>query len=64
MTEEDKYCFSDGRGDMGVRGNNKTYERMNKEYMPHIKKEGKRYGFEIFQTNPNSGLKTFDYVPF
>ena len=64
MTEEDKYCFSDGRPKkQGVRGNNNTYDRMNKEYMPAIKKEGSRYGLKIYNTNINSGLKTFEYVP-
>jgi len=64
MTAEDKYCFTDGRDpNMGVKGNNSTYKRMNDEYMPWIKKEGAKYGLNIYNTNPNSGLKTFDYVP-
>lgn len=64
MTPGEKYCFKDGRDpNMGVGGNNSTYKRMNDEYMPWIKKEGARYGLQIYNTNPNSGLKVFDYVP-
>jgi len=64
MQNGKKYHFEDGRDPkQGVRGNNNTYDRMNKEYMPNIKKEGKRYGFEVFNCNPDSQLKTFDHVP-
>jgi hypothetical protein len=64
MKADARYHFDDGRTHEGVRGNGKTYDRMNDEYMPKIKKEGSRYGLRIYQTNPNSQLKTFDYVPF
>lgn len=64
MSPEARYHFSDGRTTEGVRGNQSTYNRMNKEYMPSIKKEGKRYGFQVYNCNKESNLKTFEYVPY
>jgi len=56
------YAFGQARWPGAVNGNNGKYRiatGMLQELRPHFEKAG----FEVYQTNPDSALRVFDYVP-
>lgn len=63
MDERHKYAFAQGRTTAAQNGNNNSYRiaaQMCKELRPVLD----RAGWHVYQTNPNSRLTAFDYVPF
>jgi hypothetical protein len=65
MTEDYAYHFDEKREKGAVNCNMKTYKRLRDVYFPELKPYFKEEGLEIFNCNPDSGLKdVFDYVPF
>lgn len=63
MSPESKYHFDQGRHKGAIHGNNDTYRKLNgwfKELRPLFEKEG----FHVLNCNPNSGLKSFDFISF
>jgi hypothetical protein len=65
MTEEYAYHFDEKREKGAVNCNMKTYKRMRDEYFPKLKPFFKEEGFEVYNCNPDSGLKdTFDFISF
>jgi len=64
MKEDYTYHFDERREKGAVRCNMNTYQKMKDEYYPSLQPYFKEEGFEVYNCNPNSGLKCFDYVPF
>jgi len=65
MTEDYAYHFDEKREKGAVNCNMKTYKRLRDVYFPELKPYFKEEGLEIFNCNPDSGLKdVFDYVSF
>jgi hypothetical protein len=63
MDQNRKYHLDQDRHKGSIGGNNATYQQLNarfKELRPYFKKED----FRIFNCNPNSKLKVFDFVSF
>lgn len=62
MTKEAGYAFGQYRWESAVRGNNNTY-RWASSMLMELRPVFERAGFQVFQTNPRSGLRVFDHVP-
>ncbi len=63
MAEGKKYAFDQDRTAGSMRNNNNAYKKLNERFSllrPHFEKAG----FYVFNSTPDSGLKSFDYVPF
>lgn len=63
MTPEAKYHFQQERHKGSIKGNMETYEKLNRwftELRPHFEKEF----FFVFNCNPKSNLKAFDFVTY
>jgi len=63
MDADHKYHFDQDRTKSAIRGNNVTYKKMNK-WFSELRPYFERNGFHVYNCNPDSGLKAFDYVPF
>jgi hypothetical protein len=63
-TFKNNYHFNEGRSKGAVNGNNSTYKKMIGTYFPALKPEFEKHGFNVYNCNPDSALKVFDYVPF
>lgn len=61
----DNYAFGQGRDPNACESNNNQFAVVNK-WMRMMVDNGtfKKFGFEIFNCNPKSGLRAFEYVPF
>ena len=64
MSEEYTYHFDEQRGKGAVNCNMSTYKRLKDEYFPQLKPFLDAEGFEVYNCNPDSGLKTFPHVSF
>lgn len=63
MSLESKYAFDQDRTTGSMRNNNNAYKKLNERFdllRPYFEKAG----FYVFNSTPESGLKSFDYVPF
>jgi len=58
------YHFDEQRDKGAVKGNLKTYNRLIQEYLPSLKEEFDREKFEVYNLNPNSGLKCFPFKDY
>jgi len=64
MTEDSKYHFNEGRTKGACKGNTNTYNRIISEYGPGVKEFADKAGYEIYNCNPDSGLKCFEFRDF
>jgi len=65
MTEEYTYHFDEQRTQGAVKGNTNTYERLTGEYLPQLKPIFDSEGFEVFNCNPDSGIRNiFPYISY
>jgi hypothetical protein len=64
MSENYTYAFQEQRDKGAVKGNLSTYDKMQTEYFPKLKPFFEEAGFRIFNCNPESGLKVFDFVQY
>lgn len=62
MSEENTYHFDEQRSNGAVKGNLSTYKRLINEYLPQLKPEFDREGFQVFNCNKDSGLKCFPFM--
>jgi hypothetical protein len=63
MSETTKYHFEQDRKKGSIIGNNATYRQLNArftELRPYFERED----FLVFNCNPDSNLKSFDFLPF
>ena len=63
MDETRKYHFDQDRQKGAIKGNNETYEKL-KGWFKELRPLFEEQGFHVFNCNPDSALKAFDYVPF
>ncbi|TRZ80400.1 hypothetical protein D4R86_04310 [bacterium] len=64
MSETNTYHFDEQRDKGAVKGNRKTYGRLENEYFPQLKPFFDEKGFKVYNCNPESGLTCFPYVSF
>jgi hypothetical protein len=64
MSETNTYHFDEQRHDGAVRGNNNTYNQLKNEFFPALKPHFDKEGFNVYNCNPESELKVFDFVDF
>ena len=64
MTQTKGYAFAEGRHKGAVNNNTATYKKMMTEYFPQLKPVFDTAGFKIYNCNPDSALKTFDFLPY
>lgn len=64
MSESNTYHFDEQRHKGAVNGNNNTYEQLKNEYFPALKPYFDAEGFNVYNCNPESELKVFDFVDF
>ena len=64
MTEEYTYHFDEQRSKGAVNCNTSTYKRLIGEYLPGIKPYLDAEGVEVYNCNPESGLKVFPFKSF
>jgi len=64
MSEEYTYHFDEQRGKGAVNCNMSTYKRLKDEYFPQLKPFFDAEGFEVYNCNPDSGLKVFPHISF
>jgi hypothetical protein len=63
MDEKQPYAFDQGKHKGGVHSNNNAYQALNSFFnvlQPHFK----AIGLSVYNTNPNSGLKTFPHIEY
>lgn len=63
MSEETTYHFDQKRKPDSVRGNTNTYQKLMgwfEELLPYFEADN----FEVYNCNPKSNLKVFDFVPY
>ena len=64
MSGDYTYHFDEQREHGAVKGNNSTYQKLMYEYFPKLKPYFDAEGFNVYNCNPESELKVFDYVPY
>ena len=64
MSESYTYHFDEQRSKGAVNGNTDTYNKLMHQYFPELKPYFEAEGFHVYNCNPDSELKVFDYVPF
>jgi hypothetical protein len=64
MSETNTYHFDEQRHKGAVNGNLSTYEKLQNEYFPALKPYFESEGFYVYNCNPESKLKVFDFVDF
>jgi len=64
MSENNTYHFDEQRDKGAVKGNRKTYGRLENEYFPQLKPFFDAAGFKVYNCNPESGLTCFPCVSF
>jgi len=57
MTEDQTYHFDEQRSKGAINCNTKTYDRLINEYLPQLTPYFDAEGFEVYNCNPDSGLK-------
>ena len=64
MTENYTYHFDEQRAKGAVKGNMDTYQKLSNQYFPELKPFFDAEGFHVYNCNPESELKVFDYVAY
>jgi hypothetical protein len=64
MSETYTYHFDEQRSKGAVNGNMDTYHKLMHQYFPALKPEFEAEDFHVWNCNPDSELKVFDYVPY
>jgi len=64
MNTNSKYHFEEDRSKGAIKCNNGTYNRMKDEYFPNLKPYFDKAGLQVYNCNPDSGLKAFPYMSF
>lgn len=62
MSADKHYAFGQYRHEGAIRGNNNSYA-VATQLLAELKPVFDRAGFEVYQTNKESSLRVFDYVP-
>jgi len=63
MSEESKYAFDQDRTAGSIKNNNNAYKKLNERF-DELRPVFEKAGFYVFNSTPDSGLKSFDYVPY
>lgn len=63
MSREQKYHFEQDRHRGSIRGNNDTYQKLDK-WFKELRPLFEAQDFRVFNCNPNSGLKAFDFIDY
>jgi len=63
MNENNKYHFEQERTDKSIKNNNDTYDLL-KSRFKQLKPIFEENDFQVFNCNPESGLKVFDFISF
>lgn len=63
MDKEDPYAFDMKANDKYIKKNNKLYEVMCED-LKMLKPHFQQYGFNVWNCNPESNLKVFDFINF
>ncbi len=64
MSEDYTYHFDEQRNNGAVKGNLKTYDRLQHEYFPQLKPYLDAEGVEVYNCNPDSKLTVFPFIDF
>ena len=64
MSETNTYHFDEQRSKGAVHGNMNTYEKLKNEFFPALKPHFDAEGFHVYNLNPKSALKVFDFVNY
>lgn len=64
MSETQTYHFDEQRSKGAVHGNMSTYDKLQNEYFPKLKPHFDAEGFHVYNLNPNSKLKVFDFANY
>jgi hypothetical protein len=64
MSEDYTYHFDERREKGAVKCNMNTYKKMRDEYFPSLQEHFKEEGFNVYNCNPDSGLKCFEHVNY
>lgn len=64
MSKDYTYHFDEQREKGAVKGNNDTYQKLANEYFPQLKPHFEAEGFNVYNCNPESELKVFDFVDY
>jgi len=64
MSENYTYHFDEQRAKGAVHGNMDTYQKLANQYFPELKPYFDAEGFNVYNCNPESELKVFDYVSY
>lgn len=63
MGPETKYHFDQDRHRGSISGNNSTYQKLN-QWFGQLRPLFEKEGFRIFNCNPNSNLKAFEFIDY
>jgi len=63
MDPKKPYAFDQDKGEGGARSNNNAYKKLN-SFFNVLKPHFQAINLHIFNTNPKSGLHSFDYMPY
>jgi hypothetical protein len=63
MVDDRPYAFNQGKIFGGTTSNNNSYHAMNTMF-GMLRPKFDAAGFQVFNCNPDSGLRVFDYLPF
>lgn len=63
MDDTNKYCFAQNRTPESIKGNEATYQEMQKRFA-QLRPVFERYGLNVYNCNPDSRLRVFDFVNF
>ena len=63
MDEKNKYHFKQDRSASSIKGNNSTYEKLNR-WFGQLRPIFEAQGYYIYNCNSASALTCFDYIPF
>lgn len=63
MSEENKYFFEEHRTDKAIRSNNDSFQHMTR-FFTALAPEFEVNGFQVYNCNPESGLKVFPHMNF
>jgi len=64
MSSTYTYHFDEQRAKGAVNCNMSTYDKLKSEYLPALKPYLEAEGVNVFNCNPESELKVFDYMPY
>lgn len=61
--ENGNYAFEQERTPQSIKGNNQTYEILHRRF-DALKPELERFGIKVYNCNPDSKLKTFEFLDY